>query len=242
MDTKILEEWLQTGFPRLLWDALQLCGYDRRPVYNVITLPAQVETEYAAEIKIVAKNTPDSRPWFATGLRVNTPALAVEMVAREALVCFRGFLPEMKQRATFYLPYKGSIDTVGGPQDPINEEVALAYQTRFAFAGEMVLSALADDYRHLRMEVRQLRHRIAVKESGERRQRMLGTPGAGPSKFKAPKRNTARRYLAQFKPIQPPPPEEEQPEPSKEDDEDMEEDQSDSVADPAYSPTHPYSL
>ena len=127
MDTKIPEEWLQTGFPRLLWDALQLCGYDRRPVYNVITLPAQVETEYAAEIKIVAKNTPDSRPWFATGLRVNTPALAVEMVAREALVCFRGFLPEMKQRATFYLPYKGSIDTVGGPQDPINEEVALAY-------------------------------------------------------------------------------------------------------------------
>ena len=72
---------------------------------------------------------------------------------------------------------------------------------------------------------------------------MFGTPGAGPSKFKATGRNTARRYLAQFKPIQPPPPEEEQPEPAREDDdEDMEEDQSDSVADPAYSPTHPYSL
>ena len=64
------------------------------------------------------RTPPTQEPWFATGLRVNTPALAVEMVAREALVCFRGFLPEMKQRATFYLPYKGSIDTVGGPQDP----------------------------------------------------------------------------------------------------------------------------
>ena len=146
----------------------------------------------------------------------------------------------MKQRATFYLPYKGSIDTVGGPQDPINEEVALAYQTRFAFAGEMVLSALADDYRHLRMEVRQLRHRIAVKESGERRQKMFGTPGAGPSKFKAPKRNTARRYLAQFKPVQPAPPES-QPAPPL-DDEAMEKDGTDSVVDPTYSPTHPYSL
>ena len=127
---------------------------------------------------------------------------------------------------------------MGGPQDPINEEVALAYQTRFAFAGEMVLSALADDYRHLRMEVRQLHHRIIVKESGERRQRMFGTPGAGPSKFKATvKKNSTRRYLAQFKPIQPSPPKE-QPEPTKDDDdEDMEEDQSDSVADPAYSPT-----
>ena len=40
MDTKIPEEWLKTGFPRLLWDALQLRGYDRRPVYNVITYPA----------------------------------------------------------------------------------------------------------------------------------------------------------------------------------------------------------
>ena len=71
---------------------------------------------------------------------------------------------------------------------------------------------------------------------------MFGNPGAGPSKFKATvKKNTARHYLAQFKPIQPSPPEE-QPEPTKDDDEDMEEDQSDSVADPAYSPTHPYSL
>ena len=93
MDTKIPEEWLQTGFPRLLWDSLQLCGYDRRPVYNVITYPAQVETEYAAEIKIVAKNTPDSRPWFATGLQVNTPALAVEMVAHEAWCVSVDFCP-----------------------------------------------------------------------------------------------------------------------------------------------------
>ena len=109
----------------------------------------------------------------------------------------------MKQRATFYLPYKGSIDTVGGPQDPINEEVALAYQTRFAFAGEMVLSALADDYRHLRMEVRQLHHRVALKESQERRQKMYGNLGAGPSKVKTTvKRNTARCYVAQFQPIQ----------------------------------------
>ena len=60
---------------------------------------------------------------------MNTPALAVEMVAHEALVCFCGFLPEMKQRATFFLPYKGSMDTAGVSQDPINEEVALAYQT-----------------------------------------------------------------------------------------------------------------
>ena len=60
------------------------------------TYPSAMETEYSTDIKIVAKATPDSRPWAATGLRVNTPELAVELVVKEALVCFRGFLPEMK--------------------------------------------------------------------------------------------------------------------------------------------------
>ena len=112
----------------------------------------------------------------------------------------------MKQRATFYLLYKGSMDVPGGSQDPINEEVALAYQTRFSFASEMTFSALANDYRHVRMELRQLRHRLALKESEDRRQKMLGARGSGTAKFKAgTKRPTARSFLAQFQPIQPAP-------------------------------------
>ena len=75
MEFKVPEEWLKMGFPWLLWDAFQLCGYDRRPIYSVITYPFAIETEYAAEIKIVAKAAPDSRPWAATGLCVNTPSL-----------------------------------------------------------------------------------------------------------------------------------------------------------------------
>ena len=239
MDTKIPEEWLQTGFPRLLWDALQLCGYDRRPVYVLHPHKTATDVEFSAEIKIVAKPEPTSRPWTAIGLRVNTPELAVEIVAREALVCFRGFLPEMKQRATFYLPFKGSFDHPGGSQDPINEEAALAYETRFAFASEMVFSALADDYRHVKMELQQVRDRLAFKESQERRMRRFGTYvgpyGEGTSR---PKRNTARSYLAQFQPIQPaegaqrdpsPPPQPIEVDPGS--------DSSDSVADPPYSPT-----
>ena len=62
MEFKVPEEWLKMGFPRLLWDALQLCGYDRRPVYTVNTYPSAIETEYSAEIKIIAKPTPDSIP------------------------------------------------------------------------------------------------------------------------------------------------------------------------------------
>ena len=158
----------------------------------------------------------------------------MELVAKKALVCFCGFLPEMKQRATFYLPYNGSMDVPGGSQDTINEEVALAYQTRFSFASEMTFSALADDYRHVRMELRQLRHCLALKESEDRRQKMLGARGSGTAKFKAgTKRPTARSFLAQFQPIQPAP----QPkaDPPAQPIEDGSSD-TDSVKDPPYSP------
>ena len=153
---------------------------------------------------------------------------------KEALVCFRGFLPEMKQRATFYLPYKGSMDVPGGSQDPINEEVALAYQTRFAFAGEMAFSALADDYRHVQMELRQLRHRLALKESEDRCQNMLGARGSGAARFKAgTKRNTACSFLAQFQSIQPAPQPDAAP-PAQPVEDNIS--HTDSVADPPYSP------
>ena len=127
------------------------------------------------------------------------------------------------------------MDVFGGSQDPINEEVALAYQTRFAFAREMVFSALADDYHHVHMELRQLRHRLDLKDSEERRQRMFGTHGAGTARFKAgTKRNTARSYLAQFQPIQPMPQNDpaSPAQPVGDDGTD-----SDSVADPPYSTT-----
>ena len=104
------------------------------------------------------------------------------------------------------------------------------------------MSALADDYRRLRMEVKQLRHRVAIKEATERRQRMFGAPGAGSSKFKGTmKKVTARSYLAQFTPVQPAPPET-QPAPPAPENEAIEEDGTTSVADPTYSPTHPLNI
>ena len=113
--------------------------------------------------------------------------------------------------------------------------MALAYQTRFAFAREMAFSALADDYRHVRMELRQLHHHLALKESDDRRQRMLGARGSGTARFKAgTKRNTARSYLAQLQLIQPMP--QIDPAPPAQPVGDVGTD-SDSVADPPYSPT-----
>ena len=84
METKIPEEWLQTGFPRLLWDALQLCGYDQRPVYVLHPHKTATDVEFSAEIKIVAKPEPKGKGKKASAPATEKPVKKAKAEATEA--------------------------------------------------------------------------------------------------------------------------------------------------------------
>jgi hypothetical protein len=102
----VAEEFVVSGFPRLLWDSLQLCGFDRRPVYYLHEHMNNGTKEFNAEVTILAKPGPEGRPYYFTGALVASADLAVELVAREAITRLRPMLKEMEQRATVYFPSK----------------------------------------------------------------------------------------------------------------------------------------
>src|SRR4051812_33810806 len=96
----IEKAWLSAGFPVLLWDSLQLCGYTQPPTFK---LHKGLETElYLGQFTIPLKYGTPGEPISATGFRMLTPILALNMAAREAPFCIWDVLPEMRQPATFY--------------------------------------------------------------------------------------------------------------------------------------------
>ena len=85
------EAWLSAGFPVLLWDSLQLCGYTQPPTF---TLHKGLETGlYLGQVTIPPKYGVPGEPIRATGLRMPTPVLVLNMAVREALFRIRDVLP-----------------------------------------------------------------------------------------------------------------------------------------------------
>lgn len=202
----VAEEFVVSGFPRLLWEALQLCKYDRRPVYYLHEHLIHGTKEYVAEVTILAKPGPEGRPYYFTGERVPSAALAIELVAREALTRLRLMLPEMEQRATTYLPFKETFGALSFTLDPIQEEPALTYETHFAAAGDQALNHMVEHYRKTRQDLHDLQCLTGYQKVGNRW--VLKTPNEGASSSRSTPRpsapakmRTARDYIRQLAPL-----------------------------------------
>ena len=95
---------------------MQLCGYQQKPTY---TLHKGLESgDYVGQIVILAKPGTNGSPIYSIVPQMPSPVLAIDLVAREALMRIRSSLPEMRQPTTFYLPMKGNVDYTEGTQDP----------------------------------------------------------------------------------------------------------------------------
>ncbi|KAM0900969.1 hypothetical protein ACQ4PT_020281 [Festuca glaucescens] len=203
---------LDMGFPRILWDCLQLCGFDRKPVYTVDEHEVgENTTEYVAKIVVLARPTLDQCPYRFTGPRMPSDSLAVQLVAREAIRLLRNALPEMRQRACRYLPFKEGPQAQSIITDPIDEDdLALTHQTFFTIAEDRVLDEIIEELTEARRDLhrtqdllRILEERHAL-ESRDVRVSRGGVPivrdiyveGEQPTREA---RMTSRRYLRRFR-------------------------------------------
>ncbi|PNT72112.1 uncharacterized protein LOC112271083 [Brachypodium distachyon] len=197
------------GFPRELWRALQMCGYDERPEYKVHEeLDHATVVGYQAEVVILAKDEPGSRPYRFKGIKTNIPHTAIQIVAWQALSRLRVLLPEMGQRAYHYYPGQATSSEHYIAPDPINEPdpatAHMAFYTRSQdYALRCVITDLVDcrqELRDTRAQLRQLQHQ--GQSSGGRQ---MSTPVRDiPVDTEEPpprtRRNllTVRQYLRQF--------------------------------------------
>jgi hypothetical protein len=84
---------VETGFPRVLWDCVQLCGFDRKPVYTMLELDvSETMTEYMEKVVVLGRPSLDRHPYHFIGPRMPSKSMAVELVAREAIRLLRDTL------------------------------------------------------------------------------------------------------------------------------------------------------
>ena len=157
---------LEEGFPRILWECLQLCDFDRKPVYTICEHDmGETMTEYQAKIMVLARPTGHRRPYRFTGPRMPSEAMAVQLVAREAICLLRDTIPEMQQRASQYLPFKEGPQTESQIVDPIEEEdSALTHLAYFTIAEDRVVDQLIEELVEARRDLRQAQDQLRIQE------------------------------------------------------------------------------
>ncbi|KAK1691695.1 hypothetical protein QYE76_008392 [Lolium multiflorum] len=212
MMAAVQADLLDIGFPRILWDCLQLCGFDRKPVYTTEEHEVdETRREYVAKIVVLARPTLDQCPYRFTGPRMPSESLAVQLVAREAIRLLRGALPEMRQRACCYFPFKEGPQAQSVIKDSIKEEdLALTHQTFFTIAEDRVLDEIIEELTEARQDLHQTQDRLRILEerhASERRGIRVSRGGVpifrdiyveGEQPMREA-RLTSRRYLCQFR-------------------------------------------
>ncbi|KAE8810780.1 hypothetical protein D1007_12504 [Hordeum vulgare] len=179
----VLEILLETGFPLLLSDSLEKCQVRRMPILLYHEHWVDVDAkEYHVDLIVKANDSPTS--WFFEGPQMEDLMLAVETVARDALVRLRDILPKMADElATRHLPFvKDGIDGSWTLNPSSEDGTPLRFQTYFSLSSDTLTHLLIEESTKIPQELHQVKDLLRTEKMKNRKVKKEGAP-EGPPDF-----------------------------------------------------------